>query len=92
MKQIFNSKDAYDVYDDILGLMIHYISEIKYFEVEEDYNACHELHKKIKHIMLIKSYQLSKILQIEYEVILEHLNNDYQEIKQELDNYENYGN
>jgi hypothetical protein len=89
MKEIFNSKEAYDIYDDILQLMIHYISEMKYYEVREDYDTCQELYKKVNNIMMVKAFQLSKILQIEHEVILEELNNDYQEIKKELETYEN---
>jgi hypothetical protein len=85
---LYGNIKAYEKYDTLLNEIIDYIFQIREHEKKEDYEKCKIKYDFIMNLIAFRSIEINRLTNINSDDLFKQFNNDYQELKKEIEKNE----
>jgi hypothetical protein len=85
---LYGNIKAYEKYDTLLNEIIDYIFQIREHEKKEDYEKCKIKYDFIMNLIAFRSIEINRLTNINSDDLFNQFNNDYQELKKEIEKNE----
>jgi hypothetical protein len=85
---LYGNMKAYEKYDTLLNEIIDYIFQIREHEKKEDYEKCKVKYDFIMNLIAFRSIEINRLTNINSDDLFNQFNNDYQELKKEIEKNE----